>query len=157
MARFKDAVGREWDVSIDTVQLRAIHKRLGVRLGRLDQIDELAADPMLLVDVLYVLCESQVKAARSSDEDFGRAMTGDAILAGFEALQDAYADFCPSQKREALRAILAKQRALEATAAMILMRRIDGLSAGEESPSKTLNSLPGNTAASSESIPLSSL
>ena len=98
-------------------------------------IKEFAADgiwrdvSMREYDVLYTLAESQAKAAGVAEEDFGRAMVGDAVLDGFDALRWAFVDFCPSRQAKPLRALLAKTLELEA-----------------EIASMTLSACAGNTA-----------
>ena len=61
----------------------------------------LIADPVLLVDVLYVVCKDQTETAGVTDEQFGRAMAGDAIDGATKAFLDELADFTPSPRDRA--------------------------------------------------------
>jgi len=109
MATFTDAAGREWVVDIDVDALRRVRKRLDLNL--MDAIggptlERLADDPVLLVDVLYVLCEDQADRDGVSDEEFGRAMRGDALDAAARAFLEALADFCPKRKARLIRGLV---------------------------------------------------
>lgn len=151
MARFKDAKGREWEITIDVNHLRKVRERLQCSLGKFDQVNELAADPIKLVDVLYMLCADQAKRDNTTPEQFGRLMVGDALGDAFDALQDAYLDFCPSRQREADRALLAKTRKLMADHLAALLAKIAAIDA--PSPSTTSSATPGSSAESAESAP----
>jgi len=76
--------GRAWNVEINVDAIKRVRGTCGVDL--LDASDkqkslltDLATDPVLLVDVIYVVCKPQADDRGVSDEDFGRAMAGDAI------------------------------------------------------------------------------
>src|SRR5207247_1616024 len=66
------------------------------------------ADPILFVNVLYVLCKAQADSRNVSDYDFGAAMNGDALEDASIAILEEVADFSPSQKREVLRQVIRK-------------------------------------------------
>ena len=151
MAQFQDTEGREWVVRIDLFQLRTVRERLKVNIGRWAGIEQASEDPVFLADLLYLLCEEQAKAKAITPEMFGRALAGDVIVAGFEALQEAYLDFCPSREREARRLLLAKSRELEEADHRERMKRIEAIAGAELS--KITNATDGNSAESSESTP----
>lgn len=66
-------------------------------------------DPIFLVDVLYRLCKSQADSQNVSDEDFGRAMFGDAILHAQTAFIEERSDFFPSaRQRAAIKKVIGK-------------------------------------------------
>jgi len=131
MATFADAAGREWVVDIDVAALRRVRKRLDLNLMDAiggETLGRLADDPVLLVDVLYVLCQEQAERDGISDEAFGRAMRGDALDAAAGAFLEALADFCPSRKAALLRKLVAKGEEAQET---ILARAETMLASGE--------------------------
>ena len=73
-------------------------------------LEQLANDPVLLVDVLYAVCKSEADSKNVSDEDFGRAMAGDAIEHATAALLDEIIDFFPEAKRQVFSKILSATR-----------------------------------------------
>jgi hypothetical protein len=74
-------------------------------------LGELLGDIIQLVDVLYCLCKEEAEARKVSDEDFGRAMFGDAIHQATEAFLEELIDFFPDPKvRRSLRKIIAESR-----------------------------------------------
>jgi hypothetical protein len=153
MARFKDAKSREWDVAIDVSQIRKVRERLKFELGKLladdlKRLNELAEDPCLLVDVLYLLCEEQAARTGVEAEEFGRGFAGGVIGDAFDALVGSYADFCPSQQRQTIAALLAKTKALEleagekARAAIERISLTTMLSDGVGKPAESAESTP---------------
>lgn len=112
MPVFKDANGREWLVKLDGPKIRDVRQQCSIDLGALDPaiFDKLESDPVLLVDVLWVLCRGQCDGV--TDAQFGQALVGDPIEAATKALYDAYCDFFPSRKRSLLRSLAEKQAAL---------------------------------------------
>lgn len=153
MATFKDSQCREWQLSIDVLQLKRVRERTRFELGKLlanemSGLKQLANDPELLVDVLFVLVEDQAKGRKIEPEEFGRSMVGDALESGFDTLLSAFADFCPSRQAKPLRALLAKSQELNEAATERALEAI-----GKLTPTTILNGSPGSVAASSESIP----
>jgi hypothetical protein len=106
---FRDAEGRNWTVAVNVNGMKAVKTLLGLELHRLfdnklQPLADLFADPPKLVDVLYVLCKDQADKAAISDEDFGRAMYGDALSDAADAFFGAVVDFVPDRaNRKALR------------------------------------------------------
>ena len=92
MKTFADNAGRTWSLAVNVDAIKRVKSLLDINL--LDVLDDrcqllarLAGDdPLLLVDVLVVLCQPAADEQRVNDVDFGRAMAGDAILHGAEAL-----------------------------------------------------------------------
>ncbi|MCC6320440.1 MAG: hypothetical protein IT438_03265, partial [Phycisphaerales bacterium] len=66
-------------------------------------IEKLIRDPVLLCDVVYAICKPEADAATPpvSDEEFGKAMAGDAIEAATTAVLDELISFCPSPRDRA--------------------------------------------------------
>jgi hypothetical protein len=114
MKPFHDNANRTWTVTINVDAIKRVRSLLGINLLTvLDDgcklLAELHDDPILLVDVLYCLCKPQADTQNVSDEDFGRAMFGDAILHAHTALIEELADFFPSaRQRAAIRKVIGK-------------------------------------------------
>jgi hypothetical protein len=96
------AGGREWLLKLDAPKIREVRQQFdGLDLADTDRsmsaYDRCAADPVLLVDVLYVLCRQAVQDAGLTDRQFGEALVGPAIADATTALVEAYADFSPAR------------------------------------------------------------
>ena len=111
------------------------------------------------MDVLYVVCKRQADSAGVTDEQFGRAMAGDAVDAATKAFLEELADFTPSprdraQARKVVEAtwkLMDKaQDVLDARADAELDRAEKALLAELSAP----DSSSGNSPASSEPIPV---
>lgn len=103
---FKDNAGRTWPVSIHVSAVKRVRGMLGVDLyslidDRFQGLGKLLADPVSLVDVLYVLCKDEADKQGITDEDFGRAMAGDAIEHATHAFLEEFADFFPDPRARA--------------------------------------------------------
>ena len=136
MKPFNDSAGRTWEVTVNVGAVRRVRDLLGVDLMDVaggDLLDRLADDPVLLVDVLYVLVKPQADAKGVSDEEFGRGMVGGVLDEAASALMKELLDFFPSAQRaralgKMARKIEAQQEAVtEAAAALAAM---DGGSSG---------------------------
>jgi hypothetical protein len=116
MHTFKDTLGREWTIALNVTAVRRVRD-----LAKVDLLDltegrifaRLADDPVLLADVLYAALKPEADSKGVSDEEFGRALAGDAIEAATGALLEELADFFPSRRRALLAKGLAKVRQLE--------------------------------------------
>lgn len=128
MRTFKDNADRTWTVTVNVDAIKRVRSLLDVDLmeaveGRL--LERLVGDPVLLCDVIYCVCKEDADAKGISDEDFGRAMAGDAIELATTALLEELVDFFPQGKRELLRKALAKLETLQATAIEVVGKRLD--------------------------------
>jgi hypothetical protein len=113
--QFTDTTGRVWPVRLDIATARRVRSDTGVDLcgpNVAETVQDLAADPIGLVDVLYLVCVPANESWVTADE-FGSAMGGDAVEHALDALVGALSDFFPNP---AGRAIL--RRALEETPAI---------------------------------------
>lgn len=104
MKTFVDNAQRTWTLIVNVTSIKRVRDLLTVDLlevleGKL--IDRLIRDPVLLCDVIYALCKSEAEAAQVSDEDFGRAMAGDAIEHATKALLEELVNFSPNPKDRA--------------------------------------------------------
>jgi hypothetical protein len=104
MKTFTDNAGRTWTVAINVDAIKRVRGLLDLDLlsildGQL--IERLYRDPVLLCDALYALCKPEADARNVSDEDFGRAMAGDAIEQATKALLEELVGFSPSPRDRA--------------------------------------------------------
>jgi hypothetical protein len=128
MRTFTDNANRTWTVTVNVDAIKRVKGTLGVNLleaieGKL--LDRLATDPVLLCDILYVLCRQQADAAGVSDEDFGGAMAGDVIEQATTAFLEELAGFFPKGRRDLLTKALGKLAKLEAMALTAASERLD--------------------------------
>jgi len=153
---FADNAGRTWTVTISIDSIKRVKGLLSVNLldaieGKL--LEKLIADPVLLCDILYCLCKPQADAQSVSDEDFGRAMAGDAIEAATTAFLEELADFFPKGKRELLQKALGKLRTLETMALSAAGQRLDSPELEEQLREMIAGGLSGNSPESPASPP----
>ena len=128
MKTFSDNAGRLWVVSLNIDTVKRVRSLLEVDLlqvveGKL--LERLVADPVLLCDILFVICKTEADARNVTDEDFGRGLAGDAIDAATKALLEELVDFFPLGKRRLLGKALEKLRTLEARALTLAEQRLD--------------------------------
>ena len=125
MRTFKDNAGRSWSVSVNVDTARRLRSMANVDLmelveapereeasgGKADDdglplraafarkplLERLIRDPILLCDVLYVVCKEEADKLNVSDADFGRALYGTAIAAARSAFLEEIADFFPDE------------------------------------------------------------
>jgi hypothetical protein len=171
MKTFNDNAGRTWTVAINVDAIKRVKSLLGVNLldaveGKL--IEQLVSDPVLLCDVLYVLCKPEADTKQVTDEDFGRSMAGDAIDHGTTCLLEELVDFFPQAKRQVLAKALAKLKTFQSKAVETASKRLDDpnldrrlealLSQAQlpeiELPALTPGDSSGNSPASSASSPV---
>jgi len=129
MAQFIDSAGTSWPLSVTVGTVRRVKQALDIDLLAIADGDQrtgsksdrllarLFTDPMLLADVLYVVCQETCAERQVTDEQFGGLLGGDAIAEATDALLEALVDFFPPAKREALRKILGRIREVEDRAA----------------------------------------
>jgi hypothetical protein len=101
---FNDNAGRTWTIAINVDAIKRVRSLLDVDLleiveGKL--IEKLIRDPVLLCDVVYAVCKPETDAKSVSDEEFGRAMAGDAIEHATKALLEDLVGFSPSPRDRA--------------------------------------------------------
>lgn len=117
MAQFKDSKDRTWIIKLDGPRIRDVQHTFDINLADkkarwLEKVDD---DPLLLIDILWVLCRKQATELSPSvtDVDFGESLVGDPIEEATKALKEAYIDFFPKQRKALLREIAAEEEALE--------------------------------------------
>lgn len=130
MKTFKDNEGREWCVAINSTTVKRVRDLLKVDLMSIvndkEFIASLVNDPILLVDIIYVLCKSQADDRKISDEKFGEAMAGDAIALATEAMLDELVNFSPSAaKRKVLQTAFSRMKELDSLATAKVQKALD--------------------------------
>jgi len=123
-----DNDNREWRIAINVAAMKRVRSLIDVDLmGILDGtlLEKLVSDPVLLCDVVYCLIKPGADEKGVSDEDFGKAMGGDALEHATQALLEELADFFPQKKRALLRKALMKLKALEEKAMAVAEKRLD--------------------------------
>ena len=131
MKTFTDHTGRTWILAINVGTIKRVRALCDVDLcsiisiekngkPQIDLLERLATDPVLLVDVLYAVCKTEADSRNVTDEEFGRAMAGDAIELATAALLDEMIDFFPEAKRRVFRKILDATRRFENKSKQIL-------------------------------------
>ena len=106
MHSFVDNSRRTWEVAINVAAVKRIRGLLGIDLYALvddgfKSLSKLVSDPVSLADVLYCLCKDQAEKQSISDEDFGRALAGDAITQAADAFVEELIDFFPDSRARA--------------------------------------------------------
>jgi hypothetical protein len=144
MRTFADTVGTAWSISVNVLALKRVRTLLDVDLMEIatgSLLERLGRDPVLLCNVLFVICKEQADAAKITDEDFGRRMAGDAIEAATNAFLEEVVDFFPGARRALLRKALERSRTLEAQAEPILAARMEEVFQAAELRLKSAGSL----------------
>ena len=159
MKTFKDNADRTWTVTVNVDSIKRVRSLLHIDLmeaveGKL--IERLIGDPVLLCDVIYCVCKEDADAKGITDEEFGRAMAGDAIELATTALLEELVDFFPQGKRQLLRKALAKLETLQETMLAVVSERLDSpeLDAELLAELRKLGDSSGGSPASSESTPV---
>ena len=104
MRSFKDNEGRQWSVDINVTAIKRVRGLTGEDLMQVIEgtlIEKLIRDPVLLCDVVYAICKPEADSRTVSDEEFGKAMAGDAIEAATTAVLEELVGFCPSPRDRA--------------------------------------------------------
>ena len=162
MKAFTDNAGRLWEIELNVRQMKRVRDRLGVDLVNVisagedgsvatDTLDRVANDPILLCDILWVLCEGQAKTAGVTDDDFGSSLAGDSISEATRAFLDELVDFFPGARRAILKKAVGLARRYEEENAAALEKALE--SPEFEERMKTLLNPRGGSPESAESTP----
>lgn len=119
MKTFKDNASRSWTITVNVAAIKRVRSLLDVNLMEAvegDLLEQFSTDPILLCDVVYVLCKPEADQQGVSDEQFGQAMAGDAIEHATTALLEELVDFFPQAKRQVLHKALEKMKVVEGKA-----------------------------------------
>ena len=133
---FNDNKGRRWEVTLNVRQVKRIRAVLGIDIAnvialdkggavKVDLIDRIANDPVLLVDVLWVLCEGEAKSAGVTDDDFGSSLAGDSIEHATAACLDELVGFFPGARRLFLKKAVGLARKYSGELTAVLEKTLD--------------------------------
>ncbi len=128
MQKFEDNKKRTWHININIDSIKRVRKSVDVDL--LDSIEStlmerLIGDPVVLIDTIYVLCKEQADEQDVSDEDFGKAMAGDAIEDATTAFLAELSHFFPEPRRSLLLKAVEKLNHLMAVAVKAGIAELD--------------------------------
>jgi hypothetical protein len=150
MQTFRDNAGRTWAVSVDVAAIKRVRALAGFDLLSImdgKAVDRLIADPVLLCDVLCAVCRPEAERLGVTDEDFGRAMAGDAIDHATQALLEELVSFCPNPRdRKRLRKFVTTMWTTMEKARDILERKLDERL--EDASRQALTALGGSSGSS---------
>ncbi len=165
MQMFRDTDDTQWSITIHVTAVKRVRSIVGVDLYALARdgfraLEDLLGDPIRFVDVLFVLCKDEAAGGGITDEDFGKRMGGDAIIAATDAFVQELIDFFPNVKaRQSLHKLIRKGREVgEATMSRVvdeadkMLAAVDVNQAAEQLARKLMHS-SGIAPASSASIP----
>ncbi len=111
---FTDNKARVWTVELDVTTIKRVRKTLQVDLlatgeKQRDLLMRLSGEPVLLANLLFVICQEQAELQKVTDEEFGRGLGGDSIAHATEAMLDALVNFTPNPRdRMRMRKVLGK-------------------------------------------------
>ena len=134
MRQFKDNAGRTWTIAVNVDSIKRVKalvkdddgdpvNLLAAVEGRL--LEKLVESPILLCDVVYALCKPDADTLKITDEDFGRAMAGEAIDGATAALLEDLSDFFPASKRPMLQTAVRKLAQLQQIALDEAVKRLE--------------------------------
>jgi hypothetical protein len=150
MQTFRDNAGRTWAVSVDVAAIKRVRALAGFDLLSVmdgKAVDRLIADPVLLCDVLCAVCRPDAERLGVTDEDFGRAMAGDAIDHATQALLEELVSFCPNPRdRKRLRKFVTTMWTTMEKARDVLERKLDERL--EDASRQALTALGGSSGSS---------
>lgn len=105
MRTFKDRKEGEWTIDLNITSMEHVQQQLDVNMMLDDRLLlHLGDNPILLRDVLFVLCKEQADERKIDVEAFGKLFAGNSVMDATNALMGELVDFCPSPvRREAWR------------------------------------------------------
>lgn len=102
-----DNAGTEWLLSLNTEKLKKCREELDCDLFNCAHIVEKLLDPVMLVDVLWVICHEQTADRQLTKESFSNRFSGEIFDNAREAVSEALLDFFPRYGKPMLRKTLA--------------------------------------------------
>lgn len=114
MKSFTDKNGESWDLDLNIGAAMRLKSRLDIDIENAVTIDKannpedvsllerIAQDSILLFNIIFVLCETQVRERNLTPEQFAERFTGDTIEAATDALLDEIVNFSRPAKRKVL-------------------------------------------------------
>ena len=159
MKTFTDTTGRVWTVTINVNAIKRVRALIDVDLLEVIEgtlLERLIRDPILLCDVVYAVCKPEADKLGVTDEEFGKAMAGDAIDQATKALLEELVGFSPSpQGRANLQRILETTWRMIEKAQDVIAARIDSgeIERAAEQLLATSSDSSGSSPASAASSP----
>lgn len=133
MKTFNDSAGRTWTIAINVDAIKRVEGLIkGVNLANLTSGDpplltRLETDVVLLCDAIFALVKPQADQLSVTDEEFGRAMGGDAIMAAHDAFWQELTDFFRQLRRTDTARAIEKQAALVKATVEAIEQRVESL------------------------------
>jgi len=108
-ATFTDSQNVTWSLTLDASTVREIQSQTTINLTDLksDPFEKMSLDPILLADVIWMICEKQSTAKGVTADEFYRRLAeciDDAVV----ALEAAVINFFPASKRSFLQSLRSK-------------------------------------------------
>ncbi len=129
MSTFRDSDGRQWEPEINVVTIGRVRDRLKINLLEVvlpdSTLGQRLADPCLMVDVLFLLCQDQAAKLGVDEVAFGKAMTADGIEDGFMLVLEGVVNFSPRGLRPAYQKVFEKAKAMEAAQAARIRKTVE--------------------------------
>jgi len=153
MKTFTDALNRDWSIVVNGHSAKRVRDTLGVNLLslNLDEVNRLIADPITLVDVIFVLCKDEVEKRKLTDEQFAQGLVGDPLGKATRAMLEEVANFFQSGQRQALLKMLDKNEELQQVALGLATSEIDRINVS--AAAKELLAMLGKSSTSSQASP----
>lgn len=132
MRSFTDNAGRTWTVALNIGAVKRVKGLLSVDLlamlkGDPPLITQLGTDVVLLCDVIFAILKPQADEAGVTDEQFGAALSGDAILSARRAFYEELADFFLHMGRPDVARALEMQDAMIVASVAEAQRRVEAI------------------------------
>lgn len=125
MQILKMSNGREWVLKINIATVMQVRARVLRRNGqpldlmqivnvsnaadpgaaKMDLLEEIVGDSLLLVEIIYALLKPQLDVAKITEEEFYISLSGDDIENAVDILMRELIDFFPEAKKRVLRKI----------------------------------------------------
>jgi len=148
MKTFVDTSGRSWSVQLTIDSVKRVKSLLDVNLldlvsGDPPLLTRFGTDIVLLCDVIFVLIKPQADALGVTDEQFGAALGGEAILNAHAAFYDELIGFFQGMGRtDLVRAVTAQRNLINKAISKVAMQ-IEGMDLD-----KILEEIIGNSSTS---------
>ena len=119
--KFLDKNNQEWKVELNGPIIKDIQEQFNFKITSLDAdpLNQMANDPVMAVDVLYLLCEKQASERGMDSRAFGECLPP-GIDGPLEALREALINFFPLGKKSAIRSALEASQRFQEKASQIL-------------------------------------
>lgn len=124
MESFKDKNGKAWSIELNVGSARNVKGLTGVDLlntivinnngSDTTVLDQLCEDVYMLMNVIAILCKTQMREANISEDEFFENIDACAIEGAVDALVKEIINFSPPSKRKVLNLIYAKIKSFRA-------------------------------------------